>query len=267
VVMVFAAMMGFASAQQCGPRLPTLSGNAYIQVSVLADADCMTVVDEIEARIAGFGDWRDPRNVYGSTTAGDYNLMDTDFASPTSMYMETARSSEIQLFTLFDHDGGCRIDGCSLSQGSSNDESVNYCDLRNLYCGSADGCKTAVHHNMTTKEIYVGGHGKQSRGAGHDRSKCVVKPKPTPAGFCECIACNEKLPAPNARKGDFDHCGPQTELCTDHHVAWYKDVNGCYANGCPADANCNCKAQTCQAPSLQANATMKDAKVKQTVFV
>merc|ERR1712178_160438 len=77
-----------------------------------------------------------------------------------------------QTFELTSKDGGCEIKGCSESQGFSiGDFSTNYCDLRNLYCGSGDGCIT-VKHDFSSKEDSHDG----SIGASHDFSKCIVKP-------------------------------------------------------------------------------------------
>ena len=44
------------------------------------------------------------------------------------------------------------LDTCSESQGPSFcDYSTNYCNIRNLYCNTAEGCKV-VHHELTSKE-------------------------------------------------------------------------------------------------------------------
>merc|ERR1711972_1297557 len=76
-----------------------------------------------------------------------------------------------QTFTLSDKDGSCEIAACSESQGSSlKDFSTNYCDIRNLYCGSADGC-THVSHDFTSKEQ----ENHPSLGAGNDFDVCIVK--------------------------------------------------------------------------------------------
>merc|ERR1712139_558599 len=76
-----------------------------------------------------------------------------------------------QTFVLTKQNGGCKIEGCSESQGFSvGDVSTNYCDLRNLYCGSADGC-APVSHDFTTEEV---AH-KGSLLAGHDFGQCIVE--------------------------------------------------------------------------------------------
>jgi len=48
------------------------------------------------------------------------------------------------------------------------DFSTNYCDLRMMYCGKADGCHP-VEYNFQTTETNVGG----SLGASHDKSACL----------------------------------------------------------------------------------------------
>ena len=73
-------------------------------------------------------------------------------------------------FTFTAQGGGCEISGCSESQVTSiADFSTNYCNLRMLYCGSADGCKPVLHDFATT-ETEV----KTSTGATHDLSKCLT---------------------------------------------------------------------------------------------
>merc|ERR1711862_985166 len=76
-----------------------------------------------------------------------------------------------QTFTLSEKGVACEIAACSESQGSSlKDFSTNYCDIRNLYCGGADGCK-AVLHDFTSVQQSVDASSGQS-----DWSACIVKP-------------------------------------------------------------------------------------------
>jgi len=67
------------------------------------------------------------------------------------------------VFNYIDNgDGTCMINSCSDSQcESNNDQSTNYCNMRNLYCGSADGCKI-VETDLVYKEK-------------HHNSKCPRK--------------------------------------------------------------------------------------------
>merc|ERR1712050_514092 len=76
-----------------------------------------------------------------------------------------------QLFTFTDAAGACEPTGCSESQGASvADFSTNYCDLRNLYCGKADGC-SPVDQDFAVEETSV----RTSIGASKDKSACIVK--------------------------------------------------------------------------------------------
>ena len=78
--------------------------------------------------------------------------------------------TDLQNFVLTDKDGGCQIEACSESQGTSvGDFSTNYCDILNLYRGSADG-NVAVSNDFTSTEV---SH-KGSIGAGHDSIVCIV---------------------------------------------------------------------------------------------
>merc|ERR1719449_68514 len=75
-----------------------------------------------------------------------------------------------QTFTLSESSGVCEIAACSESQGSSlKDFSTNYCDLRNLYCGSADGCTPALNDFTSTQESVTASSGQS------DFSQCIVK--------------------------------------------------------------------------------------------
>ena len=45
-------------------------------------------------------------------------------------------------FTLTESDGSCSVDACSESQVTSvYDASTNFCNLRDLFCNKAGGCK------------------------------------------------------------------------------------------------------------------------------
>merc|ERR1712139_743915 len=48
---------------------------------------------------------------------------------------------------------------------------TNYCDMRNLFCGSSDGCVHAQNDFTSQEQSHKG-----SMGAGHDSSKCIVAP-------------------------------------------------------------------------------------------
>eukprot|EP00928_Gymnodinium_smaydae_P066612 TRINITY_DN4959_c0_g1_i3.p1 TRINITY_DN4959_c0_g1~~TRINITY_DN4959_c0_g1_i3.p1 ORF type:complete len:358 (+),score=55.01 TRINITY_DN4959_c0_g1_i3:83-1156(+) len=146
--------------------------HASFQVTAKAEATCSDVLAEMKARASHEDGWVDPHN------GGIYSVI-----SSTSTELRTQRTTnpaksvggktytDKQVFTLTDDGAGaCKIEGCSESQGFSvSDFSTNYCDLRNLYCGKADGCKTVSHDFSSSEES-----SKPSLGAGHDKSACIV---------------------------------------------------------------------------------------------
>merc|ERR1712070_55398 len=142
------------------------------KVTVEADATCDVVQAEIEAR-AGGGNWVDPHNggVY-SVLSSSNGLINTQRTTNPATSVGGVVYTDKQTFELTATDGGCQIKGCSESQGSSvGDFSTNYCDMRNLYCGSADGCAPASSGFTSSEASHKG-----SIGAGHDASNCIVAP-------------------------------------------------------------------------------------------
>merc|ERR1712228_570695 len=145
--------------------------HAWMEVTATAAASCDDVKAEITARANAEGGWKDPHN------GGIYSVLTSDAIIKTQRTTNPATSvggqvyTDKQNFELTEVDGKCQIKACSESQGTSvGDFSTNYCDIRNLYCGSADGC-TAVHNDFaSTEDAHKG-----SLGAGHDFSKCIVK--------------------------------------------------------------------------------------------
>jgi len=146
--------------------------HAWMEVTVETDAACDVVQAEIESR-AGGGNWVDPHN------GGIYSVLDSSngvintqrTTNPATSVGGTVYTDK-QTFELTPIDGGCQVKGCSESQGTSvGDFSTNYCDMRNLYCGSADGCVQAKSDFTTTEKSHRG-----SIGAGHDSGNCIVAP-------------------------------------------------------------------------------------------
>merc|ERR1712187_1026474 len=133
---------------------------------------CGDVKAEIQARASAQGGWKDPHNggIY-SVLSSDGNVIKTQRAANPAKSVGGKKYIDKQNFELTAVGGVCQIKACSESQGFSvGDFSTNYCDIRNLYCGSADGC-TAVVNDFTTKEDSF----KNSLGAGHVFSTCIVK--------------------------------------------------------------------------------------------
>jgi len=167
--------------------------HAWIQVYASAyKTSCADVVVEIEARAKAQSGWVDPHNggIYSFESTDQDAMCDCGTIIPC-VVIRTKRTAnpkksvggklyiDKQVFTLRDVEGDCVIDSCSESQGASvGDFSTNYCDLRNLYCSKADGC-TPVSKDINTTENVV----KQSLGAGHDFTKCVVKTPPAEAAL------------------------------------------------------------------------------------
>jgi len=154
-------------------------GHAKTQVTTHADASCADVKAEILARAGAQGGWTDPHN------GGIYSVLSSSDAYQGVSSIETKRDTnpkhsvggmtytDKQTFTLTvdpQEAGKCIIDACSESQGSSlKDFSTNYCDVRNLYCGKADGC-TTVSKDFASKETFKTASSGQS-----DWSDCIVK--------------------------------------------------------------------------------------------
>jgi hypothetical protein len=140
-----------------------------MKVTVAADASCDTVQKEIEARANG--DWVDPHNggIYSLLSSSNGVIQTQRTTNPATSVGGNVYTDK-QTFALTTVDGGCQVKGCSESQGGSfSDFSTNYCDLRNLYCGSSDGCVSASNDFTSQESSHKG-----SLGAGHDSSKCIV---------------------------------------------------------------------------------------------
>jgi hypothetical protein len=145
--------------------------HASMKVTSVAAASCSDVQSEIEARANQENGWVDPHNggVY-SLLSSDSGVINTQRTTNPDTSVGGTLYTDKQTFALSDTDGGCQIEACSESQGSSvGDFSTNYCDMRNLYCGSSDGC-SPVGKDFTHSES---SH-KGSVGAGHDAGACIV---------------------------------------------------------------------------------------------
>lgn len=115
---------------------------------------CVAVWREIVERIVlnEAGLWTDPRN------RGSYRLMRADLDETVLGNRTTGDQLYTDLYTFGfaeDGEGGCIIEACSQSQVFSIiDGSTNYCNLRNLYCGTSAGC-VPVQHDMDFNETYI----------------------------------------------------------------------------------------------------------------
>jgi len=123
---------------------------------------------EMKARISGQPTtWHDPHN------KGTYTLVSsTDDELDMTRRTGDNKYTDKQIFTFTPAATQCKITGCSESQVFSiKDFSTNYCDLRMMYCGKAEGCKpvTSAAQGVTIVEDSV----KPSTGAGKDPTACL----------------------------------------------------------------------------------------------
>eukprot|EP00929_Paragymnodinium_shiwhaense_P066000 TRINITY_DN3306_c0_g1_i10.p1 TRINITY_DN3306_c0_g1~~TRINITY_DN3306_c0_g1_i10.p1 ORF type:complete len:355 (+),score=85.94 TRINITY_DN3306_c0_g1_i10:73-1137(+) len=165
--------VAFASTEgmKC-PGTKAWGPHASCEVTATAAASCATVAAEIKARATGSNGWTDPHNggIYSVVDSSDTEIATQRTSNPAKAVGGQVYTDK-QIFTLTEDNGSCKIQACSESQGSSvKDFSTNYCDLRNLFCASEDGCKSVTKDfSVTENEV------KPSFGAGNDKSVCIVK--------------------------------------------------------------------------------------------
>eukprot|EP00308_Calcidiscus_leptoporus_P016876 CAMPEP_0119354388 /NCGR_PEP_ID=MMETSP1334-20130426/3392_1 /TAXON_ID=127549 /ORGANISM="Calcidiscus leptoporus, Strain RCC1130" /LENGTH=379 /DNA_ID=CAMNT_0007367921 /DNA_START=94 /DNA_END=1233 /DNA_ORIENTATION=- len=157
------AMIGY----DC-PGSPAPLFHASCKVSVSAEATCSSVRTEMLARVNGqYSKWHDPHN------NGTYSVTDSSDAGRLSLQRLTGDkkyTDKINFVFADDADGSCHVQGCSESQVTSfSDYSTNYCNMRMLYCGSANGCHPVLG-DVSVSETEV----KPSTGAGDDPSACLL---------------------------------------------------------------------------------------------
>jgi hypothetical protein len=129
--------------------------HASTQARAEVDAACEDVQEEILARVSGQWDkWSDPHN------NGTYTLLSDAKGLQFSRLTGNGKYTDELTLTLHsnrraDSQASCVLFGCSVSQVTSvKDFSTNYCNLRMLYCGSADGCSPVTHDwNMTETAV------------------------------------------------------------------------------------------------------------------
>jgi len=169
--------------------------HASCQVDVTAEAACSDVMSEMEARVAGIssGAWHDPHNNGIYSLEGQHGD-ELEFQRVTGNKKYTDKLK----FTFEDGSGGtCKIQGCSESQVFSiADFSTNYCNMRMLYCGSADGCKP-VKNDFAVTETSV----SPSLGASKNPADCL---KTATLGFMAPAQPQACPPADFDTTEDFD---------------------------------------------------------------
>jgi len=125
----------------CPPTAASLGIACGMQITTTAAASCSKVLAEMKARIAGqYGAWHDPHN------NGTYSVQSYGGTFSASRLTGDGKYTDKMIFTLTTEGSGCKIEACSRSQVFSiADYGTNYCDLKMLYCGTADGCKPVVN--------------------------------------------------------------------------------------------------------------------------
>jgi len=154
---------------QCPGAPDGLLSHAKASLFLNPKASCPIVEAEIRARVKGVNGWVDPHN-HGTYTM----LHDEAGVMRLKRVTGNGKYTDMLMFTFSDWGGdyGCQVTACSESQVNSFlDMSTNFCNLHNLYCGKQDGCPVADQDIGEYKEELR----TFSRGAGKDKSKCIVK--------------------------------------------------------------------------------------------
>ena len=159
---------------ECCPGSPA-GMHASVSLMASAAAPCASVRDEMLGRVDPGSGWIDPHN------RGTYAVVDASSAASLTLTRVTGSAcsgcytDKLQWSFQDDVGGGsCTFVGCSESQGGSFlDYSTNYCNLRMLYCSSADGC-TPVVHDVPSMET----HTHHSAGASTDAAACITVVQP-----------------------------------------------------------------------------------------
>lgn len=165
--------VALASAVKCPGSASLVHASCIVEAT--AGASCADVSAELLARIGGqFASWHDPHNngTYAVVSRSEGEILLTRTSGSKSVGGK--QYTDKILFTFSDDEGSCSVTGCSESQVFSvADFSTNYCNIRNLYCGSEDGC-SPVKHDFSAEETSV----SPSLGAGKDPKACVVDAEP-----------------------------------------------------------------------------------------
>eukprot|EP01065_Artemidia_motanka_P023040 TRINITY_DN273_c0_g1_i1.p1 TRINITY_DN273_c0_g1~~TRINITY_DN273_c0_g1_i1.p1 ORF type:complete len:165 (+),score=72.25 TRINITY_DN273_c0_g1_i1:1-495(+) len=158
---IAALLLPVAAAMTC----PDSSAPVHcgMEITSTAAASCDDVKAEIMARVNGqYSKWHDPHN-NGTYTAESYGGT-VSFKRVTG----NGKYTDKMIFTLSGSGSTCKIEGCSASQVFSiSDFGTNYCNLKDLYCGSADGCKTVAHDFTTSGESTKKKTGAEGTGLGN----------------------------------------------------------------------------------------------------
>jgi len=140
--------LGVIAAEMVCPPTAAWGPACGMKLTATAAASCADVKEEIQARVAGqYSAWHDPHN------NGTYKIEDFGGTISTSRLTGDGKYTDKQIFTLSGSGSSCLVESCSRSQVTSGlDFGTNYCDLKMLLCGSADGCKPVKHDFTLGKE-------------------------------------------------------------------------------------------------------------------
>ena len=175
---MIAAFMGLAVAKDYCPDSPEeIHAETYIEIS--AFATCAMVGEEILARVEANqqGSWVDPHNVgHYFLDESDYRQIDVHRETGTASIPQGGPFTDKIRFTMTQSGGTCEISACSASQVQSvTDFSGNYCNIRNLLCGSDVGCVTAKHDFEFQEGVIELSPARMGYpGASADASMCIV---------------------------------------------------------------------------------------------
>ena len=146
--MLSAVFVSAALSAKC-PSAPLIA--CGMEVEATAAASCDDVLVEMAARVAGqtSGQWHDPHN------KGTYTVQSYGGNFSTSRVTGDGKYTDKQIFTVTPLSSTtCTISACSRSQVFSiGDAGTNYCDVKMLFCGSADGCKPVKNDFATSGEV------------------------------------------------------------------------------------------------------------------
>lgn len=125
----------------CPPTAATLGIACGMRITTTAAASCSTVLSEMRARVNGqYGSWHDAHN------NGTYSTQSFGGTFSASRTTANGQYTDKMIFTLTGTENTCQIEACSRSQVFSlSDFGTNYCNLKMLYCGTAEGCKPVAH--------------------------------------------------------------------------------------------------------------------------
>lgn len=145
----FDFVVKYGSVAKTADNCPGSPANNYesCAMTVTFPESCAAVKEEMEARLAGEDNWVDPHNEGSyATVADDATHMQIKRASGKNDGQGGGRYMDLMNFDLQDTNGGCTLTACSDSQEeSNNDQSTNYCNIRNLYKGTKQSGKVVKH--------------------------------------------------------------------------------------------------------------------------